>query len=313
MNNNGLIVRPDKNLFMLYALLDTLGLMRGDMDGNPIRKATHDHFIGYEGLDTKKLKKTHHCHYVTYVLTRQERQVFLPKPRLLLSEEMKDMARRGGIIEEHLIRFQRNTDFKEFYRKIRPHYKFYCQHIDAITREKRIEGVLDKAWEMKRKIPMVVIPIPLEAGGIGPSMNGVSYAVIGFCHYDSNALHLIAHEGSHTRAKIVLAPYLDEIRSNSHLYDHLKGVAAYSKDYITWPICFEEHFIRALQEAVINPELIPEFDVQERLQREVNKCGMVLIYDFYEEILKHKAKSRRGNLGDVVPKILKRLNDKKRL
>ena len=45
-----LVVRPDKNMFLLYSMLNALGLARGNSDSHWLRKETIEHFKGYQGL-----------------------------------------------------------------------------------------------------------------------------------------------------------------------------------------------------------------------------------------------------------------------
>ncbi len=301
-------VRPDKNVFLLYAMLNALGLARGHPDSHLLRRRAVDHFQGYSGVGLKQDDYGHHSKPVVYVLTLNDAPDFSEKQGLTLHSCMRREVEIGRVVLPHLEHFYQHTDFEDFYQKALPRYADECEFLQGIVDRADIGDLLDNVWEVDRPFNMEVIPMPLEGihSGIGPSVGDTDYQIVG-PPFDFGILHLVAHEGSHPRAKRVLEPFVDEIASRSHLLQHALVQPNYPDSYNHWPTCFEEHFVRAMQAGYIDPSIGVDSDVENRLRREEKGNGMVFIRDFYEEIRKHKA-NPTGSLKDVALRVLDRLD-----
>ena len=306
-----LVVRPDKNEFLLYAMLNALGLARGNPDSHLLRRRTVDHFEGYSGLGLKQEDYIHHSKPVGYVLTINEAPDFSEKQSLTLDSCMQREVEIGRAVLPHLKHFYQNTDFENFYQKALPRYAEECEFLQGILDRANVRDLLDNVWEVDRPFNMEVIPMPLEGmhSGIGPSVGDTAYQIVG-PPFDYGILHLVAHEGSHPRAKRALEPIADEIAARSHLLKHALHQPNYPSSYHHWPTCFEEHFIRAMQVGYIDPVLAVNSDVENRLKREEKGQGMLFIRDFYDELRKHK-ESPTGPLTDVALTVLGRLDQYK--
>jgi hypothetical protein len=304
-----LIVEPNKNEFLLYAMLNTLGLMRGNPDSHFLRRKTVDHFKGYEGMRLRQKKYTHHSKPASYVLTISDAPDFSKKKNIYLNSCMKNEVKIGKKILPYLKHFYKNTDFEEFYQEILPRYKEECEFLQGVLDNAKVRELLDDVWEVKESFNMCVIPMPLEGfmAGVGPSIGNTAYQIVG-PPFDYRSLHLVAHEGSHPRAKRTLAPIAKEIFKKNHLVRHALKQPNYPESYSGWSICFEEHFIRAIQAGYID-SVLSNIDIEERLIREEKDYGMIFIRDFYEEIKNHK-KISKGNLEDVAIRILNRLDSR---
>lgn len=306
---NKLIVKPDKNIFLLYAMLNTLGLIPYKPQPNHLKQMATKHFLGYKGVGLKK-NKIHHCQYVYYVLTLGQAPGFLEKKNLRLDDESRGRIKIGSAVRKHLLHFYKNTDFDDFYNLIFPEYQKACDEISKRLKSIEINKILDDIWETESTMKIVVIPTPFESGGIGPYIDRVAYAVIGL-HFDNQLLFLIAHEVSHSRADKILQPIKQSIAKKSSLFKIIKQNPNYPTDcYDAWDICFEEHFIRAMHIGFIDSALGIHTDINKELNKEIKKYGMVFIRDFYEEIKKHKESPGKESLKDVALHILERLNKK---
>jgi hypothetical protein len=300
-----LIVKPNKNEFLLYAMLDSLGVIRGSENPHEIRKETRNFFKDYKS-NLKIPSLFHHSKPVSYVLTLNEFPDFSEKRNLDLDSSMENDVNLSKPILPYLKHFYYNTDFEKFYKNVLPRQKEICSPLQEILDKSKIIDVLDSAWE-DNSFSIEVIPMPLEGHycGIGPSIENTCYSIIG-PPFDRESLHLIAHEASHPRAKKILEPIKKEINSKSQLFKYPSNNPNFPESYNTWGICFEEHFIRAMQSGFIDPTLFGGY-IEERLNEEKDYNGMVFIKDFYEEIKKYK-ENPRGSLADVCINILDRID-----
>jgi hypothetical protein len=305
-----LIVRPDKNEFLLYAMLIAAGHARGHADDHPLKQKTAEHFKGYQGTGLQQREYGHHSKPVGYVLTLHEAPDLSERQGLTLDACMQQEVKYGKTVLPHLKQFYQNTDFEEFYQETLPAYREECDTLRHIVEKTDLCTVLDDAWELDGAFRMEVIPMPLESyrSGIGPSVGDTAYQIVG-PPFDADTPFLIAHEGSHPRAKKTLKPIADEIAARGHHLTRAMKHKNYSNTYQRWPTCFEEHFVRAVQTACIDTVLYPEDSIERGLQREENRQGMVFIRDFYEEVRQHK-EHPTGPLTDVARRILERLDDK---
>jgi len=305
-----LIVRPDKNEFLLYAMLNALGLVEGNPDVHKLRRKTTDHFLGYLGLGLKKEDYIHHSKPAKYVLTINEAPDFSEKQGIVLNLSMQSEVLKGRAVLSHIKHFYQNTDFEKFYSEILPDYETECRSLQGIVDKANVREVLDNHWEISKPFNMEVIPMPLEdySSGIGPSIGNVSYQIIG-PPFHEDSLGLILHEGSHPRAKRVLARIADTIDKKNYLLQYALKQPNYPGSYRNWSTCFEEHLIRAMQVGFIDASLDPDSNVEDSLRREERGYGMVFINDFYDELKEHK-KNPINSLTDVALRILDRLDNK---
>lgn len=306
-----ILARPDKNEFLLYAMLNVLGLMRGNPDTHFLRRKTVDHFKNYAGVGLKEKDYGHHSKPVGYVLTLNEAPDFSEKQGLTLDSNLQIDIIGGRPVLPHLKHFYNNTDFDDFYQKILPRYQEECEFLQGVMERAKIGDLLDAVWEVDKPFNMEIIPMPLEGArsGIGPSVGDTAYQIVG-PPFDYNLVHLVAHEGSHPRAKKTLKPITDEIAAKSHLVRLALKQPNYPDSYgYSWPTCFEEHFIRAMQICCIDSTFSKKYDAEGALGREEKGNGMLFIRDFYEEIKQHKEKPS-GTLADVMVRILERLDKK---
>lgn len=310
-----LTVKPNKNEFLLYSMLNTLGLARGNPDSHFLRRKTIDHFAGYQGKGLKQEEYLHHSKPVGYVLTLNEVPDLSEKSGLTLNSSMQKEIEFGRAVLSHLKHFYENTDFEDFYQEILPIYQEICGFLQGVLDKSKINEVLDEVWEVDKPFNMEVIPMPLEANGsgIGPSVEDTAYQIVG-PSFDYTILRLVAHEGSHPRAKRILEPIKEEIAQKQRLLKKALAHPNYPDSYHYWPTCFEEHFIRAMQQGIINPILGidsfygPSSSIEDRLDREENGKGMIFIRDFHDEIQKYK-ENQVGNLQQVALNILERLDN----
>jgi len=80
--------------------------------------------------------------------------------------------------------------------------------------------------------------------------------------------------------------------------------------YSTWRICFEEHFIRAMQETCVDPKIVKAFEADGMGVESAYK-GMVYLDEFAYEIEKYKL-NKSGTLQDVAVRILERLDRRRK-
>ncbi|MFT4303616.1 MAG: hypothetical protein ACMXYG_03560 [Candidatus Woesearchaeota archaeon] len=301
-----LLVRPDKNEFLLYSMLNTLGLARGNIDSHILRRKVVDHFQGYSGLGLKQEDYQHHSKPAIYLLTLNEAPDFSERENLVLNQFIERDIEIGKSILPYLIHFYENSDFEDFYQTILLKYQEECEFLENILERSNIKNIIDDAWE-ENTFDMEIIPMPLEdiMSGNGPSIGNVSYQIIG-PPFMYRSIEIIAHEASHPRAKEVLRPIEHEIQTKEYIFNRQTPLN-YPKEYINWRVCFEEHFIRAMQCGFIDPKLGLNVNIDKSLRNEIDNYGMIFIGDFYEEIKKHK-ENPKGTLTDVALNILDRLD-----
>lgn len=303
-----LLVRPDKNEFLLYAMLNALGLARGNPDSHLLRRRTVEHFREYSGPRLEQEDYVHLSKPVAYVLTINEAPDFSEKKGLALDSCMKKEVEIGRAVLPRLKHFYQNTDFENFYQKALSRYTEECEFLQGILDRANVGNLLDNVWEADKSFNMEIIPMPLEGAhsGIGPSVGDTAYQIIG-PPFDCSILHLVAHEGSHPRAKRALEPIAGEIDARSDLLKHALQQPNYPDSYHHWPTCFEEHFVRAMQAGYIDTALGLNLNIDNMLRREEKSKGMLFIRDFYDELKQHK-ETPVGSLTDVALKILYRLD-----
>ncbi len=306
--SQNLIVRPDKNEFLLYSMLIALGLARGDIDIHFLKRKTFDNFKDYTGIGLCRSDYIHHSKSVAYVLTLNEAPDFTQKPNLNLTQDMQNEVEIGSSVFYHLIDFYANTNFESFYKKILPRYREECEFLQSILDKAGIDKLLDDVWELRTPFKMEVIPMPLEGwhSGIGPSIGDVAYQIVG-PPFDYSIKHLVGHEGSHPRAKEMLKSINKEIESKDYLLNYAIKNPKYPSSYYHWGTCFEEHFIRAMQLGFIDPVLNSWSNTKKDLEMEKNNSGMVFIDDFYEEIRAYKQDKKGRSLQEAALNILERL------
>ncbi len=303
----GIIARPDKNEFLLYSMLDALSLARGNKDTHYIRRKVADSFDGYEGVGLSTEDYGHHSKPATYVLTLTEAPFLEEIQGLELDDETKSEIENGRSVLHHMTHFYNNTDFERVYEGILPFYKAECEFVENLMNRSEMDQILDYVWGAENY--MEVIPMPLEGqrSGIGPSLGKTAYQIVG-PPFDFNTIFLVAHEGSHPRAKTVIKPIADEVSKSKELLRKAAAQQGFPAEYRNWKTCFEEHLIRAVQACMINPELVGDSKpVEKQLDSEYKNKGMVYIYDFAEEL---KQKGSGSDMTETALRILRRLDKK---
>lgn len=307
--NQKLIVRPDKNEFLLYSMLDAYGLARGSPDSHFLRRKTRDHFSGYNGIGLAEKMYGHYSKPAKYALILNEAPDFTERQDFEFELCSKRDIMSGRAVLPFLIHFYKNTDFEEFYNTILPRYKEDCDFMQRFLDRLKINYLLDEIWKVDEPFNDVVIPMPLEGSrsGVGPGFCSTAFHIIG-PPFDISNLDLILHEGSHPRAKQGLKPIMSEIKKKSHLLEITMKNPDYSRAYCTWRTCFEEHLIRAMTICHLYPRIGFSDNQEKFLKTEEEWNGMIFIRDFYDEIRKHD--SDRMNLQEVALSILKALDKK---
>ena len=307
--NQKIVARPDKNEFLLYAMLDTYGLMRGNPDSHFLRRKAKDHFSGYKGIGLTQRMYCHHSKPVSYVLLLNEAPDFAERRDIEFDSCSKIDIKKGRAVLPYLIHFYKSTDFEEFYNSILPRYKEECDFVQGILDRSKISYLLDEIWKVVDPFYDIVIPMPLEGAksGVGPGFCGKAFHIIG-PPFDSGILELIVHEGSHPRAKHVLKPIKSDIKEKSHLLEIAMKNPNYSNNYNNWEVCFEEHLIRAMSIYYLHPKLGVNETANQFLKIEEEWSGMVFIRDFYDEIRRHD--SAKVSTQEVALDILRALDKK---
>jgi len=319
------IVKPNKNVFLLYALLTALHIDRITalklLVAHPLRNQTAAHFQSYANpdLDVTRISELPSKYF--YVLTLNEAPNFSPKwepPKDWTAESLEQFQKLAGDFLPYLEHFYNNTDFEAFYQGILPGYQAECDALQAIVDRANLPSILDAAWEEHFDFSMEIIPMPLEGkgSGVGPRVGNITYQIIG-PPFTKRALYLIAHEASHPRARNVLAPIAEEIGKRKYLEDYARQRVSYKTNVYSWPGYFEEQFMDALQIASIEPALRgmhPEpFEKQLTVKKRLKwyaHWGKFYIRDFYAEIKQYKATHAQKNLVEVGLSILTRLEKK---
>jgi hypothetical protein len=187
-------------------------------------------------------------------------------------------------------------------------YSKECDYLLSIFNKKDINGFLNKVWQVEDKLNMVVIPMPLEArrSGVGPGIVNTAYQIVG-PPFDEYILGNLIHEACHPRAKKVLEPLKKEIENAKYLFEIAKDHENWPEQYNSWEICFEEHLIRAVQAVYINPHF--NFgNMEENLDFQKNRKGMVFIEDMREVLDKHENKDH--DMENVVLDVLETLKSR---
>lgn len=304
----GIIVKTDKNTFLLYSMLDALGLMRGTIDSHTIRKKTYDHFKNYKGAGLSIHDYKHHSKAVAFVLTINEPPTFSNKYNKSELENIETEILYGRKVLTHLKHFYKNTDFASFYKEILPSYKKECTFLQSILGGKNLNSLLNTVWQVDDNFNMVVIPMPLEGkrAGVGPNISKTAYQIVG-PPFDKYTLGNVIHEASHPRAKAVLSDFKEEINNVNHLFSIAKEHPSWPQTYGNWNTCFEEHLIRAVQLIIIHPRI--NFGVYDELLKfQMDAEGMVFLKDICEVIKQYK--DRGYEIRNLVLEILNNLNDK---
>jgi len=304
----GLIVKTDKNTFLLYSMLNALNLMRGSNDSHPIRKITYEHFKNYKGIGLSIHDYKHHSKAVAFVLTIDEPPTFSSRYNPSELKGIQYDLKYGKKVLKHLKHFYKNTDFENFYQEILPMYKKECDILKSVVENNNINELINTVWGVDGKFKMVVIPMPLEGrrAGIGPSISKTAYQIVG-PPFDKYTLGNVIHEASHPRAKIVLSSLKEEINNLDHLFSIAKKHPNWPQSYGSWNSCFEEHLIRAVQLILIHPRInFGSYD--ELLESQVDKEGMVFLKDICEVIKQYKDSDY--DVRSLVLEILNTLEDK---
>ncbi len=306
----GIIVRPDKNEFLLYSMLDSLGLSRGIKYYGCIRNKAADSFKGYEGLGLNEKDYIHHSKPVAYVLTITEAPEFEEKDGLELNGHIERDVQYGKTVLPHLRHFYENTDFENVYGDILPLYQEECKSLQDRMDRLHIGEILDNVWQTDFSMETIPMPLEGERSGIGPSIGNVAYQIVG-PPFDHKTVFLVAHEGSHPRAKAVLEPIRGEISKRNGLLKNAQSDPNYPISYTNWATCFEEHLIRAVQACIINPDISGDYKPTEnQLALEYRKKGMVYIHDFADEVMKHTKNPGSGGMTEVALRILENIDKK---
>src|SRR3989344_5082054 len=165
-----IIVRPDKNEFLLFTMLNVLGLAADNkFDSHPLRKRAVEHFKDYQGLGLKEEDYLHYYKAVVHALTLNQAPDF-SKKSLILNPESQNDARIDNTVLPHLKHFYHNTNFEDFYQKILPEYQEISDHLQRGFDRFSLTSLLKRAWEIDTPLNIEVIPMPLEAqfSGTGP-------------------------------------------------------------------------------------------------------------------------------------------------
>jgi hypothetical protein len=318
------IVKPDKNLYLFYSMLNTLHLNQEPVGKNPsnlhpLKEETIAHFQGYSDPDLNLSNYKKIPNPLNYILTLNEAPDFSQKDIDWSNSGYKVDWKNSADILPFLKRFYEITDFENFYQSIFPKYQSECNQLQNLVDESNIIALLDDAWEETFPLPMEIIPMPLEkeGSGHGPRIGDITYQIVG-PPFEKRTLQLIAHEGSHPRAAKILKPISNEIRKRDFLfYVYKLHPVNLPNPYRRWTPVFTEHFIRALQAYCLDPALTGTYTdclkrdltIENRLRWQEYR-GMVFIRDFYDEIRKYKLKHTQANLAEVGITILKQLDIK---
>lgn len=302
-----MVVKTDKNVFLLYTLLDSYNLMRGSREKNKIREKTYEHFKSYKGINLTIHDYKHHSKAVAFVLTVGKPPSF---DKNVKDEDLgliKNEIRYGKNILPYLKHFYENTDFEDYYQKILPEYKKESSKLSEILKSYNLNQIINEVWQTGDGLKMVIIPMPLEArmSGVGPIVGNITYQVIG-PPFNKNNLYLIIHEACHPRAKLVLRGFEDKIKSANKLFSIAKKHPKWPEHYNDWLVCFEEHLIRAVQAFFINPKI--GLEGKNYIKYQLNEKGMVFIEDIVSILEKYNDSNYQ--MSEIVVDILDSLMEK---
>jgi len=239
---------------------------------------------------------------VTWALVVDNPPEFAKKNQNL--DERTDYSfKQGEYIKPFLKNFYERADFEKYYKETLPKLDELVSAFKNQFENQEIETILEKTWGRTIEQDMIVIPNPYTQGSFGPKIGGIHYQVLGV--WDGREIstydHSIIHEGSHPLAKEILDQHWDLINTKEHLLAKVQNHENYPKAYNHWQICFEEHLIRAVHKGVINPNIKENYNVEEALQKETDKNGMILIKKFYEGI------TATLSIEKAIPVIISRL------
>lgn len=306
-------VKTSENLFLTYTLLhylNHLNLRVPSPDYHFLCRKTVDHFSKFDiKINLSIDEYIHHSKPVTYALTLDEPPSFTQKKIGLQDQFMQEDIEKGAIIHDALVKFYNETDFSDYYKSILPFYNEEVKFIQEIIDRKDLNSHLNEIWTVDDyEFQMEVILMPLEGkgSGLGPSINNVSYQIVG-PPFNIENMYAIVHEASHPRAKKIMNSHLDEIEELSKLFERLKNNAKFPKSYTIWRTAFEEHLVRTVQLALVE-DYYQIYPADLILSNELKNKGMEYIYDFYEVINAHVNGDYR--MDDIILKILDRLKEK---
>lgn len=299
----GIRIETNKNLTLLYSLLNRFNQAGGEVNTHPLREKVKKHFKDYSGREPNVDEYIHEHKVVIWALTVGNPPKFKPK-NIEISSELQWHVDKGEIIKPYLVEFYNNTDFEIYYKEIEEKLEVMKGEMEKIIAKTSIESLLGDVWGIKAEQNMVLIPNPFTWGSFGPQIGDVNYQVIGVMgEVNKRALlHTIAHEGSHPLAKQILKPYRKDIDKKEKLLKIAQKHPKYPNSYNVWRTCFEEHLIRAVQIGLINPLIADDYDydIPTALKWEKNNKGMVFIDTFYENL-------QKGDISGSIPKILEAL------
>ncbi len=307
-------VRPDKNQFLLFSMLNALGMVDRKPPAGTLWEKTVEHFKDYQGLGLKKESFEYNVNPYCYVLTLNPD--LSEKQGLEMNSRIRENVNIGRVVLAQLKHFLQNTDFEEFYQKILPEYQEECKPLQEYLNKIKIEQAVEEAWETDDPFDTDIIYIPLTREGFGPAIDGTSYPLLGYRSGLSDIQlekfgSFAAHEASHPYAQRIIEVIKDKIDKTKHLFDLVKEHPKYPiKYYNSWQTCFEEHLVRVMDNGFISPPFRPYTNAQKELDREKNENGFIYIHDFYEEIKVHKQNPGNETMQDVAVKILERLDEK---
>ena len=295
-------VELNKNLTLMYSLLNVFDQAVGDPETQPLRLKVKYHFKGYKGRKPDAKDYVHEHKLVIWALTVGEPPEFIPK-KIDLDPELDWHIEKGASIKPCLVEFYNTTDFEKFYSSIKPELNKYKKAVETILKDIDVNKLLMDTWGLEHDTKMIVIPNPFTWGSFGPQIGDINYQVIGLLGEEDrdSILRTIIHEGSHPLANFILKSYREKIREKSSLLKVVMKHPKYPSDYNSWETCFEEHLIRAVQLGKINPKLFKTYDVLKELEKQENNRGMVLIKTFYDELM------NSDSVGEAIPRIISKL------
>ena len=214
----GVKVEINKNLTLLYSLLNRFDQAGGDIDTHLLREKIKKHFEDYVGKEPMVDKYIHEHKVVVWALTVEGPPEFKPKD-IEISSELQWHVDKGEVIKPYLIEFYKDTDFETYYKELEKELKVMKTEMENVIAKTSIESLLGDVWGIKAGQNMVVIPNPFTWGSFGPQIGDINYQVIGVMGKVNKRalLHTIAHEGSHPLAKQILKPYRKDINKKEQL------------------------------------------------------------------------------------------------
>ena len=123
-------ITSSKNLFMLYALLDTYGYNGDKFNIHELRRVSRGIFRHYQG-DLKPDEFGHYTTTVNYVLTLDDKLNTIPN--LHLDKLARDRVDQGKVIHPHLLHFRETAFFNPIYKLVlRPSYDSVVEQVANI-------------------------------------------------------------------------------------------------------------------------------------------------------------------------------------